>query len=41
MVVVSAKIKVFDPQNGGIVVIYIENTSITKNNDKSIVAVTL
>jgi hypothetical protein len=40
MVVESAKIIIFDPQNEGIVVIYIENTSITKNNDESIVAVT-
>jgi hypothetical protein len=41
MVVVSAKIIIFDPKNGGIVAIHIGNTSITKNSDKSIVAATL
>jgi hypothetical protein len=42
MVVMSAKRIIFDPKNGGIIVICIENTSITKNDDnKSIAAVTL
>ena len=41
MVVVSAKIIIFDPRNEDIVVIDIRSTSMIKNNDKSVVAVTL